>query len=95
MLGVFFPRRGHGHLLRRDVLPANRPFVARVLVGSETTVVRLLFKSHLGGSVRPIKLTEREGFRPLPLQSQSFAFKHRFHLLPRELFVFFSPLGLF
>jgi hypothetical protein len=27
-----------------------------------------VFESHLGGSVRPIKLTKREGFGPLPLQ---------------------------
>jgi hypothetical protein len=67
VLGVFFPQRGHGRLMRRDILPANRPFVARVLMEFETNVVQPLFESYLGGSVRPIKMTEREGFGPLPL----------------------------
>jgi hypothetical protein len=53
--------------MRRDILPANRPFVARVLMEFETNVVQPLFESYLGGSVRPIKMTEREGFGPLPL----------------------------
>jgi hypothetical protein len=55
---------------------------------SKWSLSSCFFESFLGGPVHPIKLTEREGFRLLPLRFQSFAFKRHFHLSPKELFAF-------
>jgi hypothetical protein len=44
-LDVFFPRMGRGHLMRRDVLPANRLFAARVLARFEAAVVQSCFSN--------------------------------------------------
>jgi hypothetical protein len=83
-----FPRRGQSHLMRRDVLPISRPFVARVRAGFETVVVQPFLFTLRWLHMSLYKTDQEEDFGPLPLLFKSSAFIHCFRLLPKKPFVF-------